>query len=164
LHFLHWFGPVRAALVEVPEIRQSNAARKRRKKVVEGVAGRAGRDTINGFSAELRRLGVTQKHSRPNHPTTCGKVERFHQTLKKWLTTQTRQPAAAAHAAANVGHWRSTKNLQRHRVARPRFAVEMHQDCATAHRTLHRSSDDAIRARLGAGRQLVADEGVVRVD
>jgi transposase InsO family protein len=82
--------------VEVPGIRQSNAARKRRKKVVEGVAGRAGRDTINGFSAELRRLGVTQKHSRPNHPTTCGKVERFHQTLKKWLTAQTRQPQTLA--------------------------------------------------------------------
>jgi transposase InsO family protein len=44
--------------------------------------GRAGRDTLNGFQAELRDLGVTQKHSRPNHPTTCGKVERFHQTLK----------------------------------------------------------------------------------
>jgi hypothetical protein len=36
--------------------------------------GRAGRDTINGFQAELRNLGVTQKHSKPNHPTTCGKV------------------------------------------------------------------------------------------
>jgi hypothetical protein len=58
--------------------------------------GRAGRDTINGFSAELRRLGVTQKHSRPNHPTTCGKVERFHQTLKKWLTSQPRQPQTLA--------------------------------------------------------------------
>jgi hypothetical protein len=30
--------------------------------------------------------------------------------------------------------------------------------------TVHRSSDDAIRARLGAGRQPIADEGVVRVD
>jgi hypothetical protein len=36
--------------------------------------GRAGADTLNGFQAELRRLGVVQKHSRPNHPTTCGKV------------------------------------------------------------------------------------------
>ena len=53
--------------------------------------GRAGRHTINGFEAELRRLGVMQKNSNPNHPTTCGKVERFHQTLKKWLTAQ---PAA----------------------------------------------------------------------
>jgi hypothetical protein len=43
------------------------------------------------------------------------------------------------------------------------------QDQATANLraqpgTLLRSSDDAIRARLGAGRQLIADEGVVRVD
>lgn len=78
-------------VVEVPGIRQSNAARKRRKKVVEGVAGRAGRDTHQRLCAELRRLGVTQKHSRPNYPTTCGKVERFHQTLKKWLTAETRR-------------------------------------------------------------------------
>jgi transposase InsO family protein len=52
--------------------------------------GRGGR---NSFEAELRRLGVTQKNSRPNHPTTCGKVERFHQTLKRWLTAQPHQPA-----------------------------------------------------------------------
>jgi transposase len=58
--------------------------------------GRAGRDTLNGFSALLRNLGVTQKHSRPNHPTTCGKVERFHQTLKKWLTAQPQQPQTVA--------------------------------------------------------------------
>ncbi len=29
-----------------------------------------------------------QKNSRPNHPTTCGKVERFQQTLKRWLDAQ----------------------------------------------------------------------------
>ena len=39
---------------------------------------------------ELHRLGVTQINSTPNHPTTCGKVERFHQTLKRWLTSQPR--------------------------------------------------------------------------
>jgi transposase InsO family protein len=49
--------------------------------------GRGGR---NGFENELHRLGVTQINSTPNHPTTCGKVERFHQTLKKWLTSQPR--------------------------------------------------------------------------
>ena len=58
--------------------------------------GPAGRDTINGFQAELRRLGVVQKHSKPNHPTTCGKVERFQQTLKKWLRAQPRQPTTLA--------------------------------------------------------------------
>jgi transposase InsO family protein len=58
--------------------------------------GRAGRDTINGFQAELGDLGVVQKHSKPNHPTTCGKVERFQQTLKKWLKAQPRQPHTIA--------------------------------------------------------------------
>jgi transposase InsO family protein len=52
--------------------------------------GKGGR---NAFEAELVRLGVQQKNSRPNHPTTCGKVERFHQTLKRWLTAQPDQPA-----------------------------------------------------------------------
>jgi Integrase core domain len=51
--------------------------------------GRGGR---NAFEAELRRLGVVQKNSRPNHPTTCGKAERFQQTLKKWLAAQPVQP------------------------------------------------------------------------
>jgi len=49
--------------------------------------GRGGR---NRFENELRRLDVHQINSTPNHPTTCGKVERFHQTLKKWLTHQPR--------------------------------------------------------------------------
>lgn len=52
--------------------------------------GKGGR---NGFETELRRLGIIQKNSRPNHPTTCGKVERFQQTLKKWLRARPDQPA-----------------------------------------------------------------------
>ncbi len=39
---------------------------------------------------ELAALGVAYKHSRPYHPQTCGKVERFHQTLKRWLARQRR--------------------------------------------------------------------------
>jgi transposase InsO family protein len=49
--------------------------------------GKGGR---NQLETELRRLGVTQINSTPNHPTTCGKVERFHQTLKKHLISQPR--------------------------------------------------------------------------
>jgi len=44
------------------------------------------------FEHQLRAIGVLPKTSRPFHPQTCGKVERFQQTLKKWLR---RQPRAA---------------------------------------------------------------------
>jgi len=39
----------------------------------------------------LAYLGVRQKNGAPGHPQTQGKIERFHQTLKRWLE---RQPAA----------------------------------------------------------------------
>ena len=45
---------------------------------------------------KLLALGVDYKHSRPYHPQTCGKVERFHQTLKKWLAKQPPPDAIAA--------------------------------------------------------------------
>jgi len=40
------------------------------------------------FEQELFSLGIVSKHSRPYHPETCGKVERFHQTMKKFLAKQ----------------------------------------------------------------------------
>ena len=46
----------------------------------------------NGFEYLIANLGIAQKNGHPNHPQTQGKVERFHQTLKRWLAAQ---PAAA---------------------------------------------------------------------
>ena len=37
------------------------------------------------FEANLRQLGTVTITSTPYHPQTCGKIERFWQTLKKWL-------------------------------------------------------------------------------
>ncbi len=34
---------------------------------------------------ETAALGIRYLHSSPYHPQTCGKVERLHQTLKRWL-------------------------------------------------------------------------------
>lgn len=44
------------------------------------------------FEAKLRDAGVRPITGRPYHPQTTGKVERFQQTLKRWLR---RQPLAA---------------------------------------------------------------------
>ncbi len=51
--------------------------------------GRGGRNALETYCVEA---GITQKHSRPAHPTTCGKVERYQQTLKAWLRAQPNQP------------------------------------------------------------------------
>ena len=50
-------------------------------------------NTHGAIEPELLGLGIRSKHSRPYHPQTCGKVERFHQTLKKFLAKQA--PAAS---------------------------------------------------------------------
>jgi transposase InsO family protein len=90
--------------------------------------GRAGRDTINGFQAELRDLGVAQKHSKPNHPTTCGKVERFHQTLKKWLRAQPQQPTTIAELQALCDHFIAYYNTRRpHRSLNRRTPLAAYQ-------------------------------------
>jgi transposase InsO family protein len=47
------------------------------------------------IEVELDRLGIGIVHSSPYHPQTCGKVERFHQTLKRWLAKQSRTSTIA---------------------------------------------------------------------
>jgi len=46
------------------------------------------RNGVAAMETELLSLGIEFKHSRPYHPQTCGKVERFHQTMKKFLDKQ----------------------------------------------------------------------------
>jgi transposase InsO family protein len=40
------------------------------------------------LQSELEQLGVAARNSRPYHPQTCGKIERLHQTLKRYLDKQ----------------------------------------------------------------------------
>lgn len=47
------------------------------------------------FVEGLAELGIRAIHARPFHPQTCGKIERFHQTLKRWLRTQARAATPA---------------------------------------------------------------------
>jgi transposase InsO family protein len=48
------------------------------------------RGGYSAFESELFSLGIAARHSSPYHPQTCGKVERFHQTLKRFLRKQPR--------------------------------------------------------------------------
>lgn len=84
--------------------------------------GRGGR---NHLEYELRERNIAQKNSRPNHPTTCGKVERFQQTMKKWLRRQPAQP----------------KTIEELQVLLDRFATEY--NTTRPHRSLPRSATPA---------------------
>jgi Integrase core domain len=72
--------------------------------------GKGGR---NGLEHELRRLGITQKNGKPNHPQTQGKAERFQQTMKKWLRAQQAQPAPIPQLQALIDAFTSEYNHRR---------------------------------------------------
>jgi hypothetical protein len=117
--------------------------------------GKGGR---NGFEAELRRLGVRQKNSRPGHPTTCGKVERVQQTMKKWLRAQPAQAATLADLQALLDTFTEHYNLHR-----PHRSLPHHATPATAYTARpkatpgSRDSDTHDRIR----RDRIDDSGVV---
>jgi hypothetical protein len=81
---------------------------------------RGGRTALE---SQLHRLGIVQKNSRPNHPTTCGKVERFQQTMKSWLRAQPEQPTTLAALQALLDTFRETYNLQRPHRSLPHQAT-----------------------------------------
>lgn len=78
------------------------------------------RNGRNAFESEMACLKIIQKNSRPYHPQTCGKVERFHQTLKKWLIKQPK--------VTSIGEFQ--KQLDQFRTyynfTRPHRALERH--------------------------------------
>jgi transposase InsO family protein len=55
----------------------------------------------NNFEYVLAYLGIRQKNGAPAHPQTQGKIERFHQTLKRWLG-QRPAPATLAELGAQL--------------------------------------------------------------
>ena len=69
-------------------------------------------------------LDVRYHHASPYHPQTCGKVERFHQTLKKWLAKQ-RRARDLAEVQDQLDRFRRYYNEQRpHRALRRRTPME----------------------------------------
>jgi transposase InsO family protein len=64
------------------------------------------------FEANLRALGTATINSTPGHPQTCGKIERFWQTLKKWLRARP-TPATLDELNALLDEFRDFYNHQR---------------------------------------------------
>lgn len=60
----------------------------------------------------LMRLGIEVCHSRPYHPQTQGKAERFHRTLKAELLSG-RFFRDLDHCQEHFDHWRQAYNLER---------------------------------------------------
>ncbi|OIQ78258.1 integrase core domain protein [mine drainage metagenome] len=73
----------------------------------------------NGFEYLLSELDVIQKNGSPAHPQTQGKIERFHQTLKKWLSQQ-QTAADLKELQQQLDEFRTVYNTQR-----PHRALEM---------------------------------------
>jgi len=82
--------------------------------------GKGGRSALEH---ELRRLNITQKNARPNHPTTCGKVERFQQTLKNWLHRQTHHPDTIEALQTQLDTFTTTYNHHRPHRSLPHHAT-----------------------------------------
>ena len=106
---------------------------------VRFAGGRGGRTQLEH---ELRRLGIVQKNSRPNHPTTCGKAERFQQTMKKWLRAQTDQPVTIAELDTLLATFTHEYNQRRPHRSLPHRATP-----ATIYESLPKAAPGADRTR-----------------
>jgi putative transposase len=68
------------------------------------------------FARAVTAAGARLIHSSPYHPQTCGKVERHHQTLKKWLATKP-APATLAELQDLLDEYLGYYNNHRHHTA-----------------------------------------------
>jgi hypothetical protein len=100
--------------------------------------GKGGR---NHLEHELRELNIAQKNGHPNHPQTQGKVERFQQTLKKWLRAQPHQPTSIAELQTLLNAFRDEYNHRRPHRSLPHQATP-----ATIYTTLPKATPGADRS------------------
>jgi hypothetical protein len=89
--------------------------------------GKGGRTS---FEKELQTLHIIQKNGHPNHPQTQGKVERFQQTMKKWLTAQPHQPTTLTELQSLLIAFADQYNNRR-----PHKSLPHHQTPATRYTT-----------------------------
>ncbi len=98
-----------------------HAGRSRRRSRLAGLAGtvlvRQRHSLQATLATALAPIGVIASHSRPYHPQGNGKIERFHQTLQKWLAKQPR--AATIDRAASTSSTGSGTTTTRNALTAP---------------------------------------------
>jgi transposase InsO family protein len=100
--------------------------------------GKGGR---NHLEYELGERNITQKNGKPNHPQTQGKVERFQQTMKKWLRAQQPQPATIGELQALLDTFVDEYNQRRPHRSLPHCATP-----ATIYTTLPKATPSSDRS------------------
>ncbi len=86
----------------------------------------------NAFELLLPLLGIRQKNGSPGHPQTQGKIERFHQTLKRWLAAQP-APRTASELQHQLDRFRAHYNERRpHRALGRSTPDETYRDTPKA--------------------------------
>lgn len=135
------------------------------------------------FETKLRDAGVRPITSRPWHPQTAGKVERFQQTLKKWLRKRRRLHATIDELQHDLDEFTRIYNTQRpHQgigrqtpierwratpVAGPASEPLAHPDWSSKHFKVTVDSTGCVRAdhfRIHVGIEHQARSAVVIVD
>jgi putative transposase len=79
--------------------------------------GRGTNAAPTAFTRTVTAWDTRLIHSSPYHPQTCGKVERHHQTLKKWLAHQPHQPATLTELQTMLDTYRTYYNTRRRHSA-----------------------------------------------
>lgn len=95
--------------------------------------GAMGSTGLTALEVWLIRLGIRVSHSRPYHPQTQGKLERFHQTLKRELLARTGF-ASIRQCQHELDLWRHRYNQQRpHQALDQNTPLSRYQPSARAY-------------------------------
>src|SRR5918994_660877 len=90
---------------------------------------RFGRGAEVLFDKICRRNGIAHRLTAPSSPTTTGKIERFHQTLRRELLDDARPFTSVLEAQAAVDEW-----VREYNAARPHQALETRAPVTPAER------------------------------
>lgn len=116
--------------------------------------------SLSAFTRALLRWGIRPINSSPYHPQTCGKVERHHQTLKKWLRAQP-APATLGQLQQLLNRYRTYYNHQRRHSALPGRATP--QQAWQAAPSLGGPTSLPIQADATVHRCTVAGNGAITI-